>query len=349
MSHSKYLLVKGYAGLGNRIAALVTAILYAQLNNRTLTVDWSDTFYSTTGENAFPKLFKLNNLKSTSEILTHSSSIFPKIWTHQLNKSIDILIDRESDAVKQGGQRVFAKYAANLHRLNYNEEVIVYSSYVEQLSILRRHFKGKFKHLKRLSNEQIFKQVFKDNLEFSDVVHELIQDFESKYFQGKQVIGLHIRHSDKAISLARYEKALKEQLEKTPDATIFLATDNRLVEQTYQAKYPNIVVTSKWLPEPGQKAHGNDSCPDLLIHAVESLVDLSLLARCDYLIYSRTTSFAQTARIISTTLSAERCFDIQTYEDQRNKSVEERIQKFWKTIQNKHKHLIAKLQVMQNS
>ena len=45
---SKYLLVKGAAGLGNRVFALVTAILYAKLSDRTIAIDWRDSQYSHT-------------------------------------------------------------------------------------------------------------------------------------------------------------------------------------------------------------------------------------------------------------------------------------------------------------
>ena len=57
MDDKKYLLVKGTAGLGNRLLFLLSALLYARLTERLLVVDWCDQTYSDDGTNAFPLLF----------------------------------------------------------------------------------------------------------------------------------------------------------------------------------------------------------------------------------------------------------------------------------------------------
>ena len=57
MDDKKYLLVKGTAGLGNRLLFLLSALLYARLTERLLVVDWCDSTYSNDGSNAFPLLF----------------------------------------------------------------------------------------------------------------------------------------------------------------------------------------------------------------------------------------------------------------------------------------------------
>ena len=58
MDENKYLLVKGLAGLGNRMLAALTGILYARMSSRRLIVDWRDPTFSKDGSNAFPVLFK---------------------------------------------------------------------------------------------------------------------------------------------------------------------------------------------------------------------------------------------------------------------------------------------------
>ena len=52
-----YVLVKGKAGLGNRMMSAMNGILYAMLSGRRLVVDWSDFTYSNDHTNVFPKLF----------------------------------------------------------------------------------------------------------------------------------------------------------------------------------------------------------------------------------------------------------------------------------------------------
>jgi hypothetical protein len=59
---SKYLVVKGVAGLGNRIITLQRAINYAKRTKRTLYVEWSDGMFGNTGDNVFYKYFDLRNV-----------------------------------------------------------------------------------------------------------------------------------------------------------------------------------------------------------------------------------------------------------------------------------------------
>ena len=52
MNEDKYLIVKGLAGLGNRMLSALTGILYARLSGRRLIIDWRDPTYSSDGSNA---------------------------------------------------------------------------------------------------------------------------------------------------------------------------------------------------------------------------------------------------------------------------------------------------------
>lgn len=54
----RYLLVKGRAGLGNRMLCALTGILYARLAGRRLLVDWSDPIYAEGGLNVFHRYFR---------------------------------------------------------------------------------------------------------------------------------------------------------------------------------------------------------------------------------------------------------------------------------------------------
>ncbi|MDF2388907.1 hypothetical protein JMG10_46270, partial [Nostoc ellipsosporum NOK] len=87
MNNNKYLLIKGRAGLGNRILCLLGSILYAQLTSRKLIVDWSDPTYSDDGSNIFSKLFTIDNVEQTTDI-PDTNSIFPSIWKGNLDLSI---------------------------------------------------------------------------------------------------------------------------------------------------------------------------------------------------------------------------------------------------------------------
>jgi len=342
----QYLILKGFAGLGNRMAALATAVLYAKLSGRTLVVDWRDSFYASDGRNVFSTLFQSPDILTTSpsEITALANSIAPTIWQHQLSCNLPALIAAEEDANirKTMGQRLFMKYSIDLNKLSHPQKGVVYCSYIEEFNKLRRHFKGELAHLKQASNEDIFAWVFNRELQLAPAIHQAVDDFVATRFAGQSVIGLHIRHTDKSVSLPRYQRAFQAHLATYPDAVFFLATDNRAVEQHFLEAYPDkIVVADKWLPTDGARVHGNANCPDLAQHAAESLIDIVLLSRCDRLIYSRTTSFAQVARMISPTLPPDRCFDIQSYEDQRNKSWQRRLAIMGEALQRRLKKLQA--------
>ncbi|MEL6854484.1 MAG: nodulation protein NodZ [Cyanobacteria bacterium J06607_13] len=339
---NQYLLVKGTAGLGNRVFVLVTAILYARMCDRTLVVDWSDDFYTnhsgnaknTPTQNVFSTLFELKNTPhapSVPEDVLAEGSVYPALWKPVLDLSIDDVVASDGQLVKAMGQGIFRKYACNVKHLTYPEDLLIASGYDEEIEALRSLFQGEYAHFKNLDKAAIFHETYQRYLTLAPPVQQRLDDFRSAHMAGKSWIGIHIRKSDKAISYAWYQKALAEHVERYPEAHIFLATDNRDVEREISELYPdNVLVLDKWLPEPGVAVHGNTDCPDLGEHAVTALLDICLLASCDYLIYSRTTSFGRLASYISDRPVA-RHFDIQQYNDQRRRTWHERLQ----TLRNK--------------
>ncbi|MGB3293854.1 MAG: nodulation protein NodZ [Phormidesmis sp.] len=321
---SKYLLMKGAAGLGNRVFALVTAILYARLSDRTLAVDWRDNQYSQDGENVFFDLFDLIDIPHARQISSidslYSASVYPALWQGRLEKSVWEVFkeDLSQQGIKKAGklattlgQDIFKKYAYSVKKLDYAEDIVIAASYIEEINRMRPFFVGDYTHFRRAHKRVIFREIFHTHLALAPAIQRRFDDFKKIHFQGTQVIGIHIRKSDKAISYLRYKQALARQVERCPDACIFLATDNRDVEQELSTLYPRVVTLDKWLPKPGIKAHGNKDCPDLAEHAVTALLDIVLLASCDYLIYSRATSFGLLASYI-TPIPAANQVDIRT-------------------------------------
>lgn len=60
MRNKKYLVLKGCAGLGNRLITLMGAIRYCERTQRILYVDWADGMFDQEGQNAFTQYFELN-------------------------------------------------------------------------------------------------------------------------------------------------------------------------------------------------------------------------------------------------------------------------------------------------
>lgn len=105
-------------------------------------------------------------------------------------------------------------------------------------------------------------------------------------------IGVHIRYSDRKAPVDRCEAAVRRMLDRLPGARIFLSTDSRLIERSFAEKFGDVIVTEKWLPEPGEAAHQNPNCNDPVMNGIEALRDMMLLARCDALVYASRSTFS---------------------------------------------------------
>jgi len=81
----KHLIVKGGAGLGNRLITLSNAIEYAKKTSRILLVDWSDGQFGVKGKNVFYDYFCLNQINHTESIdsiFTGKTKLkcYPPVW-----------------------------------------------------------------------------------------------------------------------------------------------------------------------------------------------------------------------------------------------------------------------------
>ena len=121
MGRPKYLLVKGRAGLGNRLLAALTGIRYARLSGRRLVVDWRDESYSDDGTDAFPRFFDCPASGSTDEVPS-TESVTPTIWRGRLDESVMELRRALGDLPKAGFHR---RTSVDLTRLDHDHDVAV--------------------------------------------------------------------------------------------------------------------------------------------------------------------------------------------------------------------------------
>ncbi|MCK5174483.1 MAG: hypothetical protein KAR47_13900, partial [Planctomycetes bacterium] len=138
---SKYLIVKGKGGMGNRMLCAVTGMLYGALTGRRTIIDWRDESYSTDGSNTFSKFFSCPGI--CSEIIpTDEETVYPKIWEGQLRKSIGEMI-AEHDPNKHSSILIHRKYSIDIRRLNYDEDIIVFWYYTGRIRPLRRYLRNR--------------------------------------------------------------------------------------------------------------------------------------------------------------------------------------------------------------
>lgn len=287
-SEDRYLLVKGFAGLGNRIECLLTCVMYAKLTGRTLVVDWADPTYGRGGENVFPRLFSLTGLRC-AERIPSTDSVKPGPWRGRLSEPAEVVIH----ASKETGNKAACEL---LERLDHPEQVLVVWLFFQQFDILRRHFTGAFERYAGMSNQAIMDELLREHVRPLTAIQDEIEAFKAEHF-GERMVGVHIRYSDRRAPLSLYHRAIEQIRLRNPDAGLFLATDNRAVVDDCRARYGGVKIQEVWRPEKaGAAMHESPEAPDPFRGAVEAVIDMYLLAGCDALVYSGKSTFTVIAR-----------------------------------------------------
>jgi hypothetical protein len=309
-NNNKYLVVKAKGGMGNRMLCAVTGILYGQLTGRKTVIDWRDESYSTDGTNAFPKFFSCPNVYSAT-LLPEHGSVRPNVWANELHKSMDSMIG-ERDTSKHSSIFIHRKYSVDVRRTDYQEDIIVFWYYTGRINCLKGHLNNHNSGFASLSSDKIIRKVLLDQMPLSGEVRQRIEDFKSAAGWPSKIIGVHIRYTDMKTDLACYERALQRFLQQEPNAHIFLSTDNQQINDDYRRRFKNVFSTPKWFPDNSSAMHQNAACPDRVINGIESLVDMYLLADCDYLIYPGGSTFSSISRCLSSA-SPENIADIERF------------------------------------
>lgn len=285
MGGDKYLLVKGIAGLGNRILAVLTGILYARLSGRILVVDWRDSSYSNDGSNAFPHLFHCPSCRSTEDIPA-TDSVQPAVWRGRLHESVERL-----RKLFGNNKEFWLMSSIDMDRLDYPEDVLVMWTYIDKVEEIRKHFKTALNEFHQASRKEILNRLLREDLPIHPSIRERVDGFKKKFLSGKTV-GIHVRFTDHRANLKSILNKLDVLLRQEPELQLFLATDNLMVKNLFEERYRTVITTQHWYPAPGSRIHQNPDCTDRLENAIEALVDLYLLAECDYLIVDTSSMFS---------------------------------------------------------
>ncbi|MFC1738368.1 nodulation protein NodZ [Planctomycetota bacterium] len=306
----KYLLVKAKGGMGNRMLCALTGILYGELTGRKIIVDWRDASYSNDRGNTFSRFFKCTCIYPET-VLPKDGTIRPSIWTNKLNKPISKMIS-EYDPDKHSSIRIHRKYSVDVRRLDYDEDIIVFWYYTGRIKALKSNLHKGLDGYAGLDTNGIIRRVLTEQMLLHKDIRQKIDDFKARHWPEKKVIGIHIRHTDRKTNLAKYERHLRRFLKRYPDAHIFLATDNQQVNQDYHKRFRRVFSTPKWFPDETSSMHQNPTCPDKVGNGIEALVDMYLLADCDYLIYSSSSTFSWISRLLSN-IPSENVADIDRF------------------------------------
>ena len=302
----KYLILKESSGtgLGDKIISLVVAILYSKPTDRILYVDWRDHSYGTANVNYFPFLFELPGVEYINE-MPKVKSVWPPAWHGRLSRSMTE-IAAEDNYTWHAGDMIFkSRYSADILRVDYDEEAVVFVGR-KQLVNIPAYITKTARQWRQGNIDPIIADVLKRNIKPEAGIFEKIKKFQFEHFSGKFIIGIHVRCTEESNSartippVSHYINVVKKTLRLYPEAALFLSTDNIAVETKFKQIFGEgkILKTEKWLPKAGESIHKNKLNPDGLVSIQESLIDIYLLSKCDYLIYTSNSSFSKIAKCL---------------------------------------------------
>lgn len=308
MSIERYLVVKGSggAGLGDKVRAVISAIVYAKLSGRKLYVDWNDPAYGDGVNNYFSHLFRLEGVETTNE-RPLCGTVRPAAWQGNLH------LNQNQLYAKHGAppwNRVWSQKTFSFDQgvLDWPEDVCVMWDFDQ--------FKKLIPHLPRLyppiptgwSAERLQGYVLKQHMHPSTKIEVMMQPYLQRLQTMGPYVGVHVRAAEdnfrmrNAPPVSDYVKAVRKMMRRKKASGVFLATDNRDVQDLFMREFgrDRVVWTGKWLPEPGVALQLGNDCPDRLQSARDALTDILLLASAGFLVTMGNSSFSMLARMFST-------------------------------------------------
>ncbi len=303
---NKYLLVKGTSGIGNRIFALATAILYSQITKRQLVVDWTDTSYGGSDNfNSFSFFFDCP-VNQELTVLPQTDDIFPEVWIGNLKMTFGGMKQKLKEEGLNKNQ-----ISCQVTKIDDPQQILVFCSYTHRIELMKRqkYLTGEFANYGRLNRQQILRKLIRENIKINkNLTREFDQFIKDKF--GDYNIGVHIRYSDMKVPVEEIYKLVGKQLKKKPQATVFLATDSQMIMEEFKQKFNNVIIAEKWFPPSGARLHQNwDECQNRLKNGIEALRDIYLLSQCQSLIFSSQSSFGYLASILKD--DQQEVYDIQ--------------------------------------
>ena len=287
--------IKTKGGMGNRMLCAASGLLWAKAVGRGAFVDWRDATYSRDGENSFFHFFKGEGLLNSPP--AERGEVFPRAWRGNLDRTVSDML-HTYDPTKHASLRIHRKYSINPARSDYSQPIVVFWHYMGRFASMARLVRARVPGYGGLSVKGITRRAIREELKLSDLVCESMDAFTQAEWPD-HVIGVHVRYSDLTANLEKTEKAVRRMVAEHPDAAIFLATDNKDIEDDYRSKFKSVLTTPKWFPTDGKPLHQHEHCEDPVTNGVGALVDMFLLSRCQGLVYSSLSTFS----VISACLS----------------------------------------------
>jgi hypothetical protein len=316
-----YFILKGCAGLGNRLITLSNTIRYCEENQRTLIVDWSEGMFAEKGRNIFPEYFQLTGLpflESLDELgPTNELTFYPQVFKRHLRSSI---YDLYSDSVPFPRFRRRVLKVLTAGRWTVSGTWVLRPEFQSEAGSCMVPIFGMIRsgRLLPMSSEYpsnldeaivvgadflppFAAELFRRSVSIRPDVELRLSRIAQEYGIGQKSLGIHIRQTD--WSWKSDAAPLLNKLRALPSNTydkVFLATDSMKVVERFEGEIPSLVVYPKFLPEPekGGLHHwsyqkGDPKLAESMFE--ESLIDLYLLSRCGTFWMQGESSFSKIA------------------------------------------------------
>jgi hypothetical protein len=322
----RYFILKGCAGLGNRLTTLTWVIRYCLRTGRILVVDWSDGMFGPKGKNPFHDFFELKGVPHvvSSETISDRAalSVYPPIWKEHWDASIYDLYD-QAVPYPLFKRLTAAMFSANRWRITetwvLKPEFHSFAENKESLPILGFLRSGRLLPIASNYPEELCQDVlvgadylpsfsihtFRQHVSLLPEVTERFIKIACDMKVGKTTLGIHIRQTDWTWQTG-IEPILQRLRRARADAhpQVFLATDSAEALDRVRQVMPSVIAYPKFLPRPqtGGLHHWAYYMEDRAVASrmfEESLIDLFLLSRCGTLWYQRGSSFPTVAHTMA--------------------------------------------------
>ncbi len=287
------LIIKAKGGFGNRILSAATGIVLAELTGRTAVIDWRDGEYLPRGVNAYPLLFD-DPVGIDPAEFDGRRDVTPAIWAGRLDEHPTDVIERFYPK-DHSNPFVYRKLSIDLARPEVDQELAVFWSYLPKMARIRRRVARDARFRGRRIDDvtrSVLSLHFRPNERVLTEVRKLFAD------RSRPVIGVHIRYTDRKVSLDRIVTEVSGLRASMPDATIFLATDNEQVQTRFCDQFSNVFVIDKVLGDDVNSLHEHVVLDDPQREAENALIDMWALSSCDWLVHSRHSTFSVAAALI---------------------------------------------------
>lgn len=138
------------------------------------------------------------------------------------------------------------------------------------------------------------------NLKPTQIIQDKINLFTNQFGINKNIIGVHARGTDFNVNVEGYEFAIAKELKVNPSVKFLVCSDdNNFIKYLYDRYKNNIILLPR---EYAQKNNPNknwfDNTRITKQSAQDAIVDMFLLAKTNFLIYYKNSSFAELINII---------------------------------------------------